>query len=177
MTNTELDQLRYPIGKWKSPEEFDFNSIAGQISTIANFPEKLKNQISEYSEKQLDTPYRPEGWTARQVIHHCADSHMNAFIRFKLALTEDKPTIKPYAEALWAELADAKTLPVSVSIQLLEALHTRWSILLSSLNDEQWQRGFIHPEHGGEMKLFQVVSLYAWHCEHHFGHVKIVGAN
>jgi hypothetical protein len=174
MTNDNLEKLRYPIGKWKQPEHYNSDSIQKQISIITEFPEKLQKKISGWTITQLDTPYRPEGWTARQVVHHCADSHMNAFIRFKLALTENKPTIKPYAEALWAELPDAKIFPVNISIQLLEALHARWTILLNSLNEEQWKRGFIHPEHNGELKLFLALSLYAWHCEHHYAHVELV---
>jgi hypothetical protein len=172
--NSDIEHLRYPIGKWKKPATYEFAKVAEQITIIGDFPEKIKNETADLSEEKLDTPYRPEGWTVRQVVHHCADSHMNALIRFKLALTENKPTIKPYAENKWAELADGKSLPVIVSLQLLEALHTRWTVLLSSLSDDQWQLGFIHPEHGGEMKLFEVVSLYAWHCEHHLGHVKLV---
>jgi hypothetical protein len=168
------EDLRYPIGQWEKPAAFDTNKIAEQISVIAAFPSKLKEKINSFSEEQLEKTYRDGGWTARQVVHHCADSHMNAFIRFKLALTEDKPTIKPYAEAKWAELADAKTFPVNVSVQLLESLHARWTVLLKSLTDAQWNSGFIHPEHGGELKLFETVSLYAWHCEHHFAHISLI---
>jgi hypothetical protein len=170
-TEISLEELKYPIGKWVKPEEFDFQKITEQITTIGKFPGKIIQATSELSDEQLDTPYRQEGWTIRQVVHHCADSHMNALIRFKLALTENRPTIKPYAESLWAELVDGKTLPVQVSLQLTEALHVRWSVLLTSLNDEQWKRGFIHPEHGGELKLYETVSLYAWHCEYHLAHV------
>ena len=171
--SNELDHLRYPIGKWTRPDTFDFTKVSEQITVIGNFPEKMKKETAELSDQLFDTPYRNEGWTVRQVVHHCADSHMNAFIRFKLALTENRPTIKPYDEGKWAELADAK-LPVHVSLQLLEALHVRWCMLMTFMNDEQWNAGFIHPEHGRELKLFQTVSLYAWHCEHHLGHVKIV---
>jgi hypothetical protein len=171
ISEQELEKLRYPIGKWEKPLEFDFEKITEQIVVIGNFPEKIKSATTELSDEQLDTPYRPEGWTVRQVVHHCADSHMNAFIRFKLALTENRPTIKPYAENLWAELQDGKSLSVKISLQLIEALHVRWGVLLTSLNDEQWKRGFIHPEHGGELKLYETVSLYAWHCEHHLAHI------
>lgn len=166
-----LEELRFPIGQWMKPLQYDFTKIAEQIAVIGNFPAKISLATAELSDVQLDTPYRQDGWTIRQVVHHCADSHMNAFIRFKLALTEDRPTIKPYAENRWAELPDAKSLPVKVSLQLLEALHLRWTVLLTSLNDEQWKRGFIHPEHGGELKLYETVSLYAWHCEHHLAHI------
>ncbi len=170
----DIDALRYPIGQWEKPLAFDMKKIATQIQIINEFPGKLKSKAASFSAQQLEKTYRPGGWTAIQVINHCADSHMNAFIRFKLALTEDKPTIKPYAEAKWAELADAKSFPVDSSVRLIEALHARWTALLLSLDDEQWNAGFIHPEHGGELKLFQTVSLYAWHCEHHYGHLGLI---
>lgn len=170
----DSEHLRYPIGRWKKPSAFDKNKIAGQVNIIAAFPAKLKEKTNSFSAQDLEKTYRPGGWTATQVINHCADSHMNAFVRFKLALTEDHPTIKPYAEAKWAELPDAKTFPAAVSIQLLEALHARWTALLQSLDDAQWNAGFIHPEHGGELKLYETVSLYAWHCEHHFAHLALI---
>jgi hypothetical protein len=170
----DSEHLRYPVGQWKKPATFDKHKVAEQVAIIAAFPARLKEKANSFSTDDLEKTYRPGGWTATQVINHCADSHMNAFIRFKLALTEDKPTIKPYAEARWAELADAKTFPIHASVQLLEALHTRWAVLLNSLNDAQWNSGFIHPEHGGELKLYQSVSMYAWHCEHHFGHLGLI---
>ncbi|CAN5886280.1 bacillithiol transferase BstA [soil metagenome] len=168
--------LRYPIGQWEKPSGFDKSMIAGQIQIISQFPAKLKEKANSLTAEQLGKTYRSGGWTAIQVINHCADSHINAFIRFKLALTEDKPTIKPYAEDKWAELADAKVFPVEASLQLLEALHVRWTVLLHSLNDAQWNSGFIHPEHGSELKLYQTVSLYAWHCEHHYAHLGLIAA-
>lgn len=168
------DPLRYPIGQWEKPSAFDKSKIAEQIKIIAAFPAKLKAKANSFSPADLEKTYRPGGWTATQVINHCADSHMNAFIRFKLALTENTPTIKPYAEAKWAELADAKTFPVADSLQLIEGLHARWTALLHSLDDAQWNSGFIHPEHGGELKLYQTISLYAWHCEHHYGHLNLI---
>lgn len=165
------EQLRYPIGKWNRPEHFDPSALPAQINILRNFSAKLAAAVAALDDKQLDTPYRPEGWTVRQVVHHCGDSHANALIRFKLALTEELPTIKPYLEDRWAELADGKSIPVQPSLLLLEGLHARWTVLLQSLEEPQWQRGFIHPEHGRELKLFQVLSLYAWHCDHHLAHI------
>lgn len=173
-TTTDLEQLRFPIGKWNRPETNDAASLAASIATLAAFPAKLRAAVAHLSDEQLDTPYRPGGWTVRQVVHHCADSHMNAYIRCKLALTEDKPTVKPYFEDRWAELKDGKTLPAEISLRLLEALHTRWEVLLRSMTDQQLLRSFIHPEFGVEYRLFQVISLYAWHSEHHLGHVRLV---
>ena len=169
-----MEHLRYPVGRWEKPSGFDKNRIAEQVKIISDFPAKLKEKTNSFSTRDLEKTYRPGGWTATQVINHCADSHMNAFVRFKLALTEEKPTIKPYAEAKWAELADAKTFPVAVSIQLIESLHARWAALLNSMDDAQWNAGFIHPEHGGELKLYETVSLYAWHCEHHYSHLELI---
>jgi hypothetical protein len=170
-TTADLEQLRYPIGKWNRPETSDPATLARDIATIAAFPGKLHSATADLSDEQLDTPYRPGGWTVRQVVHHCADSHMNAYVRCKLALTEENPTVKPYFEDRWAELEDGKKLPVGFSLRLLNALHTRWDVLLRSLNGAQLQRSYIHPEHGTEFRLFQVISLYAWHSEHHLRHV------
>lgn len=170
-TTADLEQLRYPIGKWTRPETNDPVTLTGHIATIAAFPGKLHSATAHLTDEQLDTPYRPGGWTVRQVVHHCADSHMNAYIRCKLALTEDKPTIKPYSEDRWAELEDGKKLPVGISLRLLNALHTRWDVLLRSLNATQLERVYIHPEHGTEFRLFEVISLYAWHSQHHLAHI------
>lgn len=169
-----LHHLRFPVGEWQMPEQLDANAIKKQIGIIQNFPERMKTLTGQLTETQLNTPYRPGGWMARQVVHHCADSHMNCLIRIKLMLTEDKPTIKPYREDLWAELADGKETPISVSLQLIEAVHHRLTIVLKSISGDQWERKYVHPQYGKEFKTFQVLSLYAWHCEHHLGHVKIV---
>lgn len=123
------------------------------------------------SDAQLDTPYRPEGWTIRQVVHHCADSHMNAIIRLKLALTEEKPVIKPYFEDRWAELVDGKSLPIEPSLKILEGVHKRWVLLLENLTASQFQRTFVHPELGTEFSLAVATANYAWHCEHHLAHI------
>ncbi|MFN0049535.1 MAG: YfiT family bacillithiol transferase [Cytophagales bacterium] len=169
-----VEHLKFPIGKFAKPAQFTKNVLESCISTIENFPLKLKKVVEDYTELQLDTPYRPEGWTVRQVIHHCADSHINSFARFKFALTEEKPTIKPYFEDRWAELPDAKTMPIEPSLDLLHGLHARWAILLKSLNDSELKRCFIHPEHGREIDLTEYICFYAWHCEHHLAHVLLV---
>lgn len=161
--------LRYPIGKFQPVENLTDAQRRAFIAAIAEAPGKLKAAIDGLNERQLDTPYRPGGWTVRQVVHHVPDSHMNAFVRFKLALTEDNPTIKVYDEARWAELADAKT-PVEASLLLLENLHKRWILLLNSLTPSEWQRTFRHPELG-TMTLDKNLQLYAWHGRHHVAHI------
>ena len=140
------------------------------IDEIAETPARLRAVVSGLSPEQLDTPYRPEGWTVRQVVHHLPDSHLNSYIRFRLALTEDEPTIKPYHEDKWAELYDARTAPVELSLALLESLHERWVVLLKSLTAEDWARAFKHPEMG-TVPLAKNVGLYAWHGKHHVAHI------
>ena len=127
--------------------------------------------MNNLDEAQLQTPYRPDGWTSQQVVHHVADSHMNAFIRFKLGLTEDNPSIKPYDEVMWAELSDTKIVPINVSLTLLHALHTRWVAVLENIKEEEWSRTLFHPEHKREMSLWYVIGLYAWHGKHHTAHI------
>jgi hypothetical protein len=165
-----MEKLQYPIGKF----QFEGTITAEQrdlwIEEIAEAPQKLRLAVQGLSESQLDTPYRPGGWTVRQVVHHVADSHMNSYIRFKLALTEDLPTIKPYDEARWAELSDSKYLPVEISLQLLDSLHLRWVDLLRSANAEAFNRSFIHPE-SGETPLAKNLGIYAWHGNHHIAHI------
>jgi uncharacterized damage-inducible protein DinB len=156
---------QYPIGKFSRPASLDRAARDEAIRTIAETPARLRKAIEGLDQRQLDTPYRAGGWTVRQVVHHLPDSHMNALVRFKLALTEDLPTIKPYEEDRWARLADA-AMPVDVSLQLLEALHARWVVLLQSITDEQWNREFVHPE-SGQQRLDQLLALYAWHGPHH----------
>ena len=171
MEDQELINLKYPIGKFLVPETITPHLIELSIEDIASFPVKLENEVSDLSESQLDTPYRPGGWTVRQVVHHCADSHMNSLIRFKLALTEDKPLIKPYFEDRWAELPDTRTMEIAPALQLLHGLHSKWVYLLKSLTAEQLQREFIHPEHNKEYTLKLSIILYAWHCNHHLAHI------
>jgi uncharacterized damage-inducible protein DinB len=170
-TTTNIEQLKYPIGKYQRPQTFAKEQFTEWINTIESFPAKLIKEISNLSEEQLNTPYRPEGWTIRQVVHHCADSHMNAFIRFKLAMTEDKPTIKPYMEDRWAKLPDTALAPIEFSFQILEGLHKRWIILLKSMSEEDFKRQFIHPEMGRELEIRETLALYAWHCNHHLSHI------
>ncbi len=161
--------LRYPIGKFQPAENVTDIQRGALIAAIAETPEKLKAAIAGLNQAQLDTPYRPGGWTVRQVVHHVPDSHMNSFVRFKLALTEDEPTIKVYDEARWAELADAKA-PIEPSLLLLESLHKRWILLLNSLTPSDWQRTFRHPERG-TVTLENNLQLYAWHGRHHVAHI------
>jgi len=161
--------LRYPIGKFKKTEGVSDAQRTALIAAIAEAPAKLRAAATGLSEEQLDTPYRPGGWTVRQVVHHVPDSHMNSLVRFKLALTENEPTIKPYDEARWAELADAKG-PIEPSLLLLENLHERWLVLLKSLKAADWQRTFRHPERG-TMTLEETLQLYAWHGRHHVAHI------
>jgi len=166
--------LRYPIGQFDKPTVITRHVIEKWIETIGSFPELLSFEVALLADKQLDTPYREGGWTIRQVVHHCADSHMNAFVRFKLALTEDNPVIKPYDEASWAELSDSKSLPVASSLFILKGLHYRWRTLLKSLDEESLKRKYTHPEHGQEFALDEAIGMYAWHCNHHLAHVKSV---
>jgi len=137
--------LQYPIGKLQAPIESDAKSRRQAIAVLAALPAGLRSAVADLNDSQLDTPYREGGWTVRQLVHHVADSHINAYVRIRLALTEDWPTIKPYEQTKWAELHDARTLPVAVSLVLLTALHQRWVVLLDSLNDADWQRGYVHP--------------------------------
>lgn len=163
--------LRYPIGKFQAPEAFDAATLQGFIQTIETFPTAVVREVGPLTPDQQQWTYRPEGWSIKQVVHHCADSHMNAFIRFKLSLTEDRPTIKPYLEAEWAKQNDYE-LPVIHSIKLLEGLHHRWSNLLKNLEQPHFERSFYHPESQKDWSLYKTAALYAWHCEHHLGHIK-----
>ena len=166
-----MDQdLRYPIGKFERPETITESQRRAFIDVIAEAPLHLVSAVAHLTPAQLDTPYRPGGWTVRQLAHHIPDSHMNAYVRFKLALTESEPTIKPYEEARWAELGDVATTPVGTSLALLENLHKRWVALLRSLTSADWARKFRHPELGA-MSLDQNLALYAWHGKHHVAHI------
>ncbi|MGE0637907.1 MAG: YfiT family bacillithiol transferase [Bacteroidia bacterium] len=167
----DLEQLKYPIGKFKMPAEFTNQSISAFISDIENFPSLLRKEVQALSDEQLDTPYRPEGWTIRQVVNHCADSHMNSLTRFKLALTEDNPTIKPYFEERWAELSDSKIMPIHAALNMLEGLHVRWVVLLKSMTSADFEKTFVHPESGRTFSLNQTLAIYSWHCKHHLAHI------
>ena len=164
------EDLRYPVGDFAGPVEQTPQQRRAMIAVIAALPENLRSAVSGLNDAQVNTPYREGGWTVRQLVHHVADSHINAYVRVRRALTEDWPAVSAYDEKLWAELPDARTLPILVSLQLLEALHRRWVALFESLTEEQWQRGYVHSE-DGRQKLADVVQVYAWHCRHHVAHV------
>jgi hypothetical protein len=162
--------LRYPIGKFKLEGTPADEDIRRAIDEVAEAPAKLRAAVEGLTGEQLETPYRPSGWTVRQVIHHVPDSHLNSYCRFKLALTEDEPTIKPYHEDRWAELDDSRTAPVDVSLVMLEVLHQRWVLLMKSMTTEEFARTFRHPELG-VVSLARNVCLYAWHGRHHAAHI------
>jgi DinB superfamily len=164
------EDLRYPVGKCPAPVEQSPAQRRAPIAVIAALPENLRSALHGLTDVQIDTPYREGGWTGRQVVHHVADSHINAYVRSRRALTEDWPAVNAYDENLWANLYDARTLPVEVSLHLLEPLHRRWVALFESLTEEQWQRGYVHSENGSQ-KLGEVLQSYAWHCRHHVAHI------
>jgi len=165
-----MDKLRYPIGQFNMAEDVGVDQIGELIVQIEAVPRLFADSVKDLSKEQLDSSYRPGGWTIRQVVHHVADSHINGYIRFKLALTEDNPIIKPYKEALWAELEDARTLSVDVSLKLIETLHYRWVTLLKSLSHNELNRHLRHPE-AGDLSLKKAIGLYAWHGNHHLAHI------
>lgn len=165
-----LESLRYPIGKFVVPMDVTPEEICHAMKTIAAFPQKLRHAVESLPDEVLDIPCREEGWSIRQLVHHCADSHLNAYSRFKLTLTEDIPVIKPFDQARWAELPDSR-LPVGVSLDLLGALHGRWAALLAAMTPEDWARRFVHPEEEKSLMLRQEVMRYGWHCEHHLAHI------
>jgi DinB superfamily len=165
-----MSDLRYPIGKFTFDGSLTEKQRNQFIDGIEQAPAKLRAAVSGLSPQQLDTAYRPDGWTVRQVVHHVADSHLNAYLRFKWALTEDEPTIKPYYEDRWAELEEARSAPIEISLALLESLHKRWVWMLRSIKPEGWKRTFRHPELG-LMGLEKNLGLYAWHGKHHVAHI------
>ena len=166
----ELETLRYPVGRFVLDATPTSDKRAAWIATIEETPARMRDAVAGLSDTQLDTPYRRAGWTVRQVVHHVADSHINAYVRLKLALTEPAPAIKGYDEALWAELPDAR-LPVAVSLDLLDALHTRWSALFRSMKEEAFARQWLHPDHGARDLDF-LLQLYSWHSRHHAAHIR-----
>jgi len=165
-----MEDLKYPIGKY-IPQPFSQQQLEEWLLDIETLPKALEYAVINLDAVQLEEPYRPEGWNSRQVVHHVADSHMNAVIRFKLGLTEDNVTIKPYDEAEWAKMADVEIVPINISLTLLHALHTRWLALLKSISTEQWQRTLYHPEYKKEMTLWYLLGNYAWHGKHHTAHI------
>jgi len=169
---TDLDSLRYPVGRFVRPTPpLDRAARDAHIATLEQTPGRLRALVAGLPDALLDTSYRPGGWTVRQVVHHVPDSHMNAYIRMKWAMTEETPTIKVYEEQLWAELPEAKTGNVELSLALLEALHRRWVAFLRLLTDEAFRRAFVHPE-WGRVTIEEALAMYAWHCRHHLAHVE-----
>ena len=164
------EDLRYPVGKFKFPESVSDDEQETMLGQIAETPARLREAIAGLGESQLATPYRPGGWTVRQVVHHLPDSHLNSYVRFKLAVTEDEPTIKAYDEAAWARLDDAQNAPIEGSLELLESLHERWIRFLRSLGPKELTRTFKHPEIGS-VTVAQNIALYAWHGRHHVAHI------
>jgi uncharacterized damage-inducible protein DinB len=171
-----MSDPRYPIGKFSYTGPLTDEQKQQHLTTVEQTPARLRAALSGLTEEQLDTPYRDGGWTLRQVAHHVADSHLNSYIRFKLALTEDAPTIKPYMENLWAELPEAKHAPIEVSLALLDSLHERWMLMLRKLTAQEWKRTFRHPDMG-PMTLDKTLALYAWHGPHHVAHITSLRAH
>lgn len=166
-----MENLKYPTGKFQKPEAFTEKILQSYISQISSFPSRLRDEVEYLDEKQLDTTYRPDGWTIRQVVNHCSDSHLNGFTRLKLALTEDKPVIRPYLEAKWAELTDSRQFPIEPALQILEGVHKRWTALLKNLTEEQWERKLIHPEGNTVLSIKEITGQYSWHGNHHLAHI------
>ena len=164
---------RYPIGKYIE-QPFSEKALQERLLDIRSLPQLLEHSITNLDEAQLDTPYREGGWTVKQLVHHVADSHLNAYTRFKLGLTEDNPTIKTYDEKLWAEMIDTKNIPINISITLLHALHHRWSEILKHISADQWERTVYHPEYKKQMTLWYLLGMYAWHSRHHVAHVNVL---
>ncbi|MCE7066885.1 YfiT family bacillithiol transferase [Dyadobacter sp. CY326] len=164
------DSLRYPIGQFQHQDYYTPAEVKSNIQIISALPSKFINLLGGWDDEKYNTPYRPDGWTIRQLIHHVADSHMNAYVRCRLAMTEDNPVIKPYEEQLWAELPDAKTAQVELSLQLLRYIHLRWILLLNSMDETDLARTYIHPATGRTFRVDEVIANYAWHSEHHYQH-------
>ena len=168
----DLEKLKYPIGTFDCPSNITQEKLDAWISILEHFPNRLANLVSSLSEAQLNTPYRPEGWTVKQVVHHVYDSHHNSYMRFKWALTEDTPLIKVYNEKRWAEVFDYKTAPIKLSLQALEALHAKLVFLLKGMSAEDFQKAYIHPEKTEKVSLAENTGIYAWHCNHHYAHIE-----
>lgn len=172
MENSELEQLKYPIGKYQNPEMIDDTHISEWIRILEALPTKLEALVNNLTEEQLETPYRPGSWTVRQTVHHIADSHHNSYIRFKWGLTEDLPVIKAYDEKAWAELFDTKSAPIELSLAHLSAVHAKLVYLLRGLSKDNLKRKFLHPDGTIETRLDENIGRYAWHSNHHFAHIE-----
>jgi len=166
-----IEKLRFPIGEFQLPSAISITQLNEWKKTIEKFPYKISRLTKDLDASALNYLYRPNGWTIQQVVHHCADSHMNGFIRHKLTLTEDSPTIKPYLEAKWAEMDDME-LPIAQSLAIIGGVHARWTVILNALKEEDLSKEYIHPEHNMRFTLYQSIANYAWHCEHHLAHIK-----
>ena len=167
----DMNDLQYPIGMVSLPENITTERLSQATDQIASFPQRLATVLEPLNPEQLDTPYRPGGWTVRQVVHHVSESHMNGFIRCKWALTEDEPAIKAYLQSGWTELADDTTAPVAMGLSLIQALHQKWFYLYQHLTDEQWQRTYFHPEDNRHYTVAQSACVYEWHGNHHLAHI------
>jgi hypothetical protein len=172
-----MEELKYPVGKFKMPSSYDDAFRAEAIQIFAELPSQLRATLNGVDKDKLTGCYRPDGWSIRQVVHHLADSHMNCIIRFKLALTEEHPTIKPYVEKLWAEMPDANNDNIESSLSIIEGVHARLVTLLQNVKANEWERAVFHPESNRDMSINFLVGLYSWHCRHHLGHIKNAIAN
>ncbi|URM37462.1 YfiT family bacillithiol transferase [Flavobacterium anhuiense] len=171
MNDLDLEKLKYPIGKFTAPEQYSTEYLSEKIKEIETLPEKLAKETIHLTDEQLDTHYRPGGWTVRQVIHHCAESHMNCYVRLKWALTENNPVIKPYDEVLWSELSDNLTMPIQPTLDLLKGLHFRLGYIMRGLSTSDLEKTFVHPADNSEIKLKRMIGMYAWHGNHHLAHI------
>jgi len=167
----DLEQLKYPIGKFERKPEISTEERAEFIANLKSFPQRLTTVVMELNEDQLDTAYRPDGWTVRQLIHHVADSHINSYVRFRWTLTEDTPMIKAYEQAAWADLPDAKSAPIKFSLNLLKATHARWTLLLERMTTDDYAKELGHPEWTNNLSLDDMLQLYSWHSDHHLAHI------
>ncbi|WP_137401579.1 YfiT family bacillithiol transferase [Echinicola rosea] len=172
MNSQELEKLKYPIGQHHEHVKYTMEDVASWIADIAQFPQQITSLTENLTAEELNWLHRPDGWTIKQLVHHCADSHMNSFMRFKLALTEDTPKIKPYHEDRWTELPDSTMDDISNSLMIISGLHRRWAVLLNSLSEDQLHRTYYHPEHRTETNLGLTTSMYSWHCKHHLAHIE-----
>jgi len=167
----DMELLKYPIGKVHFPESITQNNLKAWIQTINDFPSLVEREVIALSLSELGQKYRPDGWNIKQVVNHCIDSHLNSFVRFKLALTEENPTIRTYHEGLWATLPDSLDYELKESLQMLKSLHKRWVFLLNSMATKDFKKSFIHPEGNEELSLEENLCIYAWHCQHHLQHI------
>ncbi|MEC3907373.1 putative metal-dependent hydrolase [Tamlana sp. 2201CG12-4] len=172
MTNQELEKLKYPIGQFECPNNISKENIEAWISILEHFPDRLEKLVKGLSNEQLDTVYRPDGWTVRQVVHHISDSHHHSYTRFKWSLTEEKPLIKAYFEDRWAELADSKTAPIQMSLDHIRVIHHKLVYFLKTLSEEDLNKSFVHPEINSEVRLNFNIGNYAWHSNHHYAHIE-----